>query len=50
MRRELSAAELKPMTGHTTDEMVDYYNRQNLEEAMASLPQADTALLNLLKF
>lgn len=30
--------------------MVDYYNRKNLEEAMASLPQADTALENLLKF
>jgi integrase len=50
MRRELSAAELRPMTGHTTEAMVDYYNRKNLEEALASLPQADTALERLLMF
>ncbi len=50
MRRELSAADLQPMTGHTTEAMVDYYNRINLEEALAALPDADTALSWLLDF
>ena len=50
MRRELSAAELLPMTGHTTAEMVDYYNRKNLQEIINALPRADTALENLLNF
>jgi integrase len=50
MRRELSAAELRPMTGHTTVEMVDYYTRTVLDEALASLPQADSALENLLSW
>ena len=50
MRRELSAAELLPMTGHTTESMVNYYNRQNLDDVIASLPRADTALETLLDF
>jgi integrase len=50
MRRELSPKELKPMTGHETEEMVEYYNRFNFEEAMLSLPKANTALENLLNF
>jgi integrase len=50
MRRELSARELQPMTGHTTEEMVDYYNRPVLDEALASLPDAESALNSLLKF
>jgi integrase len=50
MRRELSAKELQPMTGHLTEEMVDYYNRIDFEEAMSSLPKAETALQNLLNF
>jgi integrase len=50
MRRELSAKELKPMTGHVTDDMVDYYNRLVLEEALANLPNAESALDNLLSF
>jgi integrase len=50
MRRELSAKELKPMTGHATEEMVDYYNRRVLDEALASLPDAQSALNNLLDF
>ena len=50
MRRELTAAELLPMTGHATAEMVDYYNRANLENAIAALPAADSALENLLTF
>jgi integrase len=51
MRRELSARELKPMTGHTTEEMVDYYNRLVLDEALANIPRrAETALETLLDF
>jgi hypothetical protein len=50
MRRELSAKELQPMTGHATEEMVDYYNRIDFEEAMSNLPKAETALENLLNF
>jgi integrase len=43
MRRELTAAELQPMTGHTSVEMVDYYNRKVLDMAIASLPQKGRA-------
>jgi integrase len=43
MRRELTAAELQPMTGHTSVEMVDYYNRKVLDMAIASLPQKGKA-------
>ena len=38
MRRELTADELKPMTGHVDGEQVDYYNRKVLELALAALP------------
>ncbi|MDR0584002.1 MAG: site-specific integrase [Treponema sp.] len=40
MRRELTAAELQPMTGHTSEGMVDYYNRRVLELALAAMPDA----------
>jgi integrase len=50
MRRELSPKELKPMTGHATEEMVDYYNRMDFELAMENLPRAEAALENLLNF
>ncbi len=39
MRRELSAAELQPMSGHASIEMVDYYNRKVLDLALAALPE-----------
>jgi integrase len=39
MRRELTAAELQPMTGHASVEMVDYYNRKVLDMVLASLPR-----------
>jgi hypothetical protein len=48
MRRELSAKDLQPMTGHVSEEQVDYYNRQDL--GIQSLPKADTALETLLDF
>ena len=50
MRRELSAADMLPMTGHVTEAMVDYYSRQNLDDVIASLPRADAALKGLLNF
>lgn len=50
MRRELSAEDIQPLTGHTTPEMVEYYNRINLKDALAALPSADSALAGLLDF
>lgn len=50
MRRELSAAELQPMTGHASLGMVDYYNRKDLEQVLQSLPDAASALDGLLDF
>jgi integrase len=38
MRRELTAAELQPMSGHASIENVDYYNRKALDLIMAGLP------------
>ena len=43
MRRELTADELKPMTGHVDGEMVDYYNRKVLDLALAALPEKGKA-------
>jgi hypothetical protein len=48
MRRELSAAELQPMSGHASVEMVDYYNRKVLDLALESLPHAGPAAANTL--
>jgi integrase len=50
MRLFFSAKELQPMTGHTTESMVDYYNRKNLEDVIKALPPANTALEALLDF
>jgi integrase len=47
MRRELTAAELQPMTGHTSIEMVDYYNSLVLDAAIAKSPKAEIAVNNL---
>ena len=43
MRRELTAKELQPMTGHADEGMVDYYNRKNLDLALAALPERGKA-------
>jgi integrase len=48
MRRELTAAELQPMTGHASVEMVDYYNRKVLDMALAALPQKGKAAADTL--
>lgn len=50
MRRELSAKDMMPMTGHVTEAQVDYYNRQGIEDILLSLPEADAALAGLLDF
>ena len=50
MRRELSASDMMPMTGHVSEAQVDYYNRQGIDEVISSLPEADTALAGLLDF
>ena len=46
MRRELTAAELLPMTGHSSEVQVDYYNRKVLDLALASLPKVGAAVAN----
>ncbi|GAB6390928.1 MAG: tyrosine-type recombinase/integrase [Treponematales bacterium] len=43
MRRELSAEELMPMTGHVSVDMIDYYDRKTLDTALAALPQGGQA-------
>jgi integrase len=48
MRRELTAAELQPMTGHASVEMVDYYNRKVLDMVLAALPQKGKAAADTL--
>jgi len=50
MRLYLSAAELQPMTGHTTESMVYYYNRPSLDLILKTLPDAGSALAGLLDF
>jgi integrase len=48
MRRELAAKELQPMTGHTSEVMVDYYNRRTLDLALAALPDSALAAADTL--
>jgi hypothetical protein len=48
MRRELSANELQPMTGHASEWQVDYYNRKALDLALAALPPAAMAAADTL--
>jgi integrase len=48
MRRELTAVELQPMTGHASLEMVDYYNRRVLDLALAALPDSALAAADTL--
>jgi integrase len=50
MRRELSAVELLPMTGHSSVGMIDYYNRKALDLALQSLPRSGAAAANTLFF
>jgi integrase len=48
MSRDMDAHNLLKLTGHDSVEMIDYYNRKNLDMALASIPDADTATQALL--
>ena len=48
MLRELTNAELQPMTGHASVEMVDYYNRKVLDMVLDSLPKKGKAAADTL--
>ena len=48
MGREMDAHTLKKLTGHNSAAMVDYYNRKNLDMALAAIPCADAATNALL--
>jgi len=48
MSRYMDAHNLLKLTGHNTAAMVDYYNRTNLDMALAAIPDAFTATSALL--
>jgi hypothetical protein len=48
MAQRMPEQYLMKMTGHNSREMVDYYNRENLEMALASIPDAAAATKALL--
>jgi len=48
MSREIDAHTLIKLTGHDSTAMIDYYNRKNLEMALAAIPTADAATSALL--
>jgi integrase len=48
MSPNIDARNLKKMTGHDSEAMVNYYNRKNLEMALAEIPDAGIATSALL--
>jgi len=48
MSREMDAHNLLKLTGHDSTAMVDYYNRKNLDMALAGIPSVDEAISSLL--
>jgi len=48
MSRNMDAHNLLKLTGHDSTAMVDYYNRTNLDMALAAIPNADAATSALL--
>ena len=48
MSREMDAHNLLKLTGHNSTAMIDYYNRKNLEMALAGIPSAGLAISSLL--
>jgi integrase len=48
MRRELPAETVMKLVGHTTVGMTEYYNKRLIDESLAGLPGADTAVAKLL--
>jgi integrase len=47
MRRELPAETVMKLVGHTTIGMTEYYNKRIIDESLAGLAGADTAVANL---
>ncbi|MCL2381015.1 MAG: tyrosine-type recombinase/integrase [Treponema sp.] len=50
MSEYIDAHNLKKFTGHDSTSMIDYYNRRNLDIALASIPAAEDATSSLLPF
>jgi integrase len=48
MSRDVDAHNLIKITGHESTIMIDYYNRKNLEMALAAIPRVDAATETLL--
>jgi integrase len=48
MSRDMDAHNLIKLTGHESTEMIDYYNRKNLDMALAGIPDASAATSTLL--
>jgi integrase len=48
MRRELPAETVMKLVGHTTIGMTEYYNKRVIDESLAGLAGADTAVQQLL--
>jgi integrase len=48
MSRDVDAHNLIKITGHESTVMIDYYNRKNLEMALAAIPHVDGATKTLL--
>jgi hypothetical protein len=48
MRRELPAEIVMKLVGHTTVGMTEYYNKRIIDESLAGLTGADTAVQKLL--
>ncbi|GHV91316.1 hypothetical protein AGMMS50268_18190 [Spirochaetia bacterium] len=48
MSRDVDAHNLLKITGHESTSMIDYYNRKNLEMALAAIPDTDIATKALL--
>jgi integrase len=48
MRRELPAETVMKLVGHTTVGMTEYYNKRVIDESLAGLTGADTAVQKIL--
>jgi integrase len=48
MRRVLPAETVMKLVGHTTVGMTEYYNKRIIDESLAGLTRADTAVQKLL--
>jgi hypothetical protein len=48
MSLDVDAHSLAKVTGHDSTAQIDYYNRKNLEMALAAIPHVDAATKTLL--